>query len=82
MTIRANPLFNNGKPTVFLMRQWAQRGALQPLRLVDYLDSDGNALLTFRAVWQAAFPGRAPLPREPLADRAGRGTDEFWNIFA
>lgn len=82
MSIRNVPLFAAGKPTVFLMRQWTQRGALQPLRLVDYLDSDGNALLTFRAVWQAAFPSRPPLPRTPLADGAGRGTDEFWDAFA
>ncbi len=82
MSVRANRLWDHGKPTVFLMRQWTQKGALQPIRPLNYLASDGTALPELRRVWSAAFPTRGPLPQAPLSDRAGLGTDEFWNVFA
>lgn len=81
--MRSIPLFApTGHPTTFLMRQWTQKGALQPLRLHVYLDRDGTGLPAFRSLWQVAFPSRAPLPSVPLADKAGRGTDAFWSVFA
>lgn len=82
MSVRSIPLFAaSGHPTTFLLRQWTQKGALQPLRLIPCLDDSRVALPSFRSVWQVAFPTRPALPSEPLADRDGRGTDAFWNVF-
>lgn len=81
MSVRVIPLFDRGYPTIFLIRQWTQRGALQPLRLLVCLEADLSATPVFRSLWQAAFPERGPLPYGPLADKAGRGTDAFWNVF-
>lgn len=82
MSLRNVPLFAAGFPTTFLMRQWTAKGALTPLHLIAYLDGEQTATPAFRAVWQAAFPTRSPLPSGPLADRSGKGTDAFWNVFA
>ena len=81
MSVRVIPLFDPaGRPTPFLQAQWRQRGGVQPLHSrVVYLQQDRTASTEFRAAWRAAFPDRQPLPNEPLADRAGRGTDIFWD---
>lgn len=63
------------------MAQWRQRGGAQPLQSrVAYLDPEREASREFRTLWRLAFPDRQALPNEPLADRAGRGTDAFWNL--
>jgi len=82
MSLRSVPLFDAGnRPTPFLMRQWAQKGAAQPLGLIPYLTRDKVAEPHFRVLWAKAFPTRKPLPDEALADREGRGTDAFWDVF-
>lgn len=80
MSIRVVPLFDRGYPTVFLIRQWTQKGGLEPLRLLGLLEGDGTATPLFRTLWAKAFPDRPPLPKTPLADKAGRGSDEFWDV--
>ena len=80
MSSRSNPLFDRaGRPTPFLMAQWRQKGAAQPLQArVGYLGLERAAEPHFRALWRSAFPNRQALPNEPLAERDGRGTDVFW----
>jgi hypothetical protein len=81
MSKRSIPLFDRqGCPTPFLMAQWRQREAAQPLQSrVAYLQADRTATPSFRTLWRIAFPLRQALPTEPLADREGRGTDVFWD---
>lgn len=82
MSLRSVPLFDrSGRPTVFLIRQWAQRGAQQGIRQLSYLEADRSATTGFRQLWQLAFPLRGPLPPGPLADGEGRGTEAFWRVF-
>lgn len=83
MSIRANPVFKAGRPTLFLILQWAQKGALQPLQAgVEYVERDGTAKPLLRQRWAAAFPSRGPLPSDALVDRQGLGTDAFWAVFS
>jgi hypothetical protein len=83
MSLRSIPLFDaGGRPTAFLMVQWAKRGALQPLMArVSLVEADGTANPMFRARWAAAFPSRQRLPTERVADPQGRGTDAFYDVF-
>lgn len=82
MSVRFIPLFENGRPTPFLMAQWRKKGGLQPLNArVAYLDENRCANPVLRGLWAATFSDLGPLPTEPLADRDGRGTQAFWNVF-
>lgn len=72
----------DGKATLELMGQWRQRGGLQPIpQVVEVLEQDRSAKLWFRGLWAKAFPDRQPLPFGPLAERDGRGTAAFWDVF-
>jgi hypothetical protein len=83
MSLRSIPLFDrSGRPTVFMIRQWAQRSPQQYIRQLSYLEADRTATPGFRQLWSLAFPLRGPLPPEPLADAEGRATDAFWRVFA
>ncbi len=83
MSLRSVPLFDReGRPTPFLMRQWAQRGALQPLYAgTRYLDTGKAGLPVLRGLWAVAFPTRDPLPLAPLANSDGTGTQRWWDVF-
>lgn len=81
MSVRNVPLWAGPYPTPFLLRQWKQKAATEPLRLIPYLTRDKAAEPHFRVLWTKAFPARQPLPEGPLSDAQGRGTDAFWDIF-
>lgn len=72
----------DGRPTYFLMSQWRVREPVQPLQAtVGLLETDRTGNADFGRAWHAAFPDRSALPTEPLADKAGRGTQDFWAAF-
>jgi len=83
VSVRVNPLWDQeGRPSAFMVRQWVDKGALTSLHSrIAYLTQDRTATPHFRTAWEAAFPDRDPLPKEAIADRAGRGTDRFWDLF-
>lgn len=83
MSLRSIPLFDRaGRPTTFLVRQWSQRGAAQPIRSqIAYLERDRTATPGLRQLWSLAYPTRGNLPPVALCDAEGRGTDAFWRVF-
>lgn len=83
MGLRSIPLFDRmGRPTPFLMAQWAKKSALEPLQArIIYLEPDRSANRLLRALWASAFPTRQPLPFGPVADADGTGTDAWWDVF-
>jgi hypothetical protein len=82
-SVRNVALFNpDGTGTPFLRAQWQAKTAAEPFMARNPLvGKDGRATAYFAAVWRSAFPGRDPLPKERLADDAGKGTTEFWDVF-
>lgn len=83
MSARNAPLFDGGKPTLTLRLQWAQKGALQPIVSgLSVLEEDRSATRSFRLLWSKAFPSRDPLPFVALAEKDGRGSQAFWDVFA
>jgi len=77
------PLFDrSGRPTVYMMRQWSQKAAQEPIRSLPLLERDRSATLALRRLWTAAFPTREALPDGPLVDADGRATDAFWRVFS
>jgi len=84
VSLRNNPLWTaERKPTPFLLAQWRDKAALEPLQSrVAYLDEQRRATPVMRGLWAAAFPSREPLPLEPIADRQGVGSSRFWDVFA
>lgn len=83
MSSRSVPLFDReGRPTPFLMAQWRQRSAAQPLYAgTRYLDTGRAGLPVLRGLWAVAFPLRDPLPHAPLANSDGTGTQRWWDVF-
>lgn len=82
MSIRSAALFDGRRPTLTLRLQWAQKGALQPIVSgLDILEQDGSAARSFRLLWSKAFPDREPLPVVALAEKDGRGSSAFWDVF-
>ena len=82
MTTRVIPLLQGGRPTTFMIRQWTQKGGLQPLRLLPFVGPDRTATDEARAAWKKAFPTRQDLPNEAIVDAEGRATNEFWRVWA
>ena len=70
------------KATPLFMAAWRHEGGLQPiLSGVELLDENLSAKPTFRGLWRRAFPDKQPLPLGPLANKDGRGSDAFWDVF-
>ena len=79
--MRQAVLFKDGKATLILRLQCAQKGALQPILGWEMLEQDRSPSRQMRAWWGKAFPTRQPLPFEPVAKEDGTGTDRFWDVF-
>jgi hypothetical protein len=79
--VRKATLFEpDGKPTGILLRQWRRRDPAKPLQARIALADRGAPTAYFTRLWRDAFPDRRPLP-DRIADKDGRGTDEFWDVF-
>lgn len=83
MGLRSIPLFDRmGRPTGFLMAQWAKKAALDPLQArVSYVDKDRTANRALHGLWASAFPLREPLPQTEIVETDGTGTPLFWDRF-
>ena len=72
---------SDGKASGLLLAQWRRRDPAKPLQArIQLADRSGVPTTYFEAIWRAAFPDRRPLPAK-VAERDGRGTDEFWDVF-
>ena len=72
-----------GKATPGMLRLWTAKGALQTIAIAaPILEPDRSAKPHFRNLWVLAFPTRDVLPFGPIADKAGIGSDQFWERFA
>lgn len=73
-------LFENGEPSYLLLSEWRNRDPATPLSVaMQALNADRTPSDLFRSAWRGAFPDRAPLPNEPIAEPDGRGTQAFWD---
>jgi hypothetical protein len=82
MSLRNAVLFEDGKPSLVLRLQTAQKGALQPIAQgAVMVEQDRSASRYMRLWWAKAFPNREPLPFGPVATEDGRGSDAFWDVF-
>jgi hypothetical protein len=70
----------DGKGSPLLFAQWRRRDPAKPLQVRIPLADRGAPTPYFEAIWRAAFPTRRQLPGK-VAEKDGRGTDEFWDVF-
>jgi hypothetical protein len=70
----------DGKGSGLLLAQWRRRDPAKPLQARIPLTDRGRPTPYFARIWREAFPDRRPLP-ERVAQKDGRGTDEFWDVF-
>jgi hypothetical protein len=71
----------DGKPTGIMLAQWRRRDPAKPLQArIALTDRGGRATSYFTRIWPDAFPDRRPLP-DRVAEKDGRGTDQFWDVF-
>jgi hypothetical protein len=70
----------NGKGSPLLFAQWRRRAPAKPIQSRNVLTDGGTPSRYFADLWREAFPTRRPLPGK-IAERDGRGTDEFWDVF-
>jgi hypothetical protein len=83
MSLRNSPLFfPNGLGTPLLFGQLRRRMPQTPLQSRAVLVDGGVASRYFADWWRASFPDRRPLPKEPIANKNGTGTERLWDVLA